>query len=56
MKQRKVKLVNVRHGVNDRSKFIYAELVDAESGNSLIWASLAYILEAIEKRNYRLVA
>jgi hypothetical protein len=53
---RKVVLYNVHHGKGERSCYIYAHLRDAETGELIISATLDYILEAVEKRDYLLVS
>lgn len=51
-------LTNIHHGdpAKGRGDYIYAELRDAKTHETIISATLDYILRAIEVRGYRLVA
>lgn len=48
-------LKDIYHGKGNRSTFIYATLVHAESGQMAISGTLDYILTAVAERGYILV-
>ena len=51
----KVRLTDVRHGKDKRSNIIYATLIEADTGDLVIAATLEYILNAVKTRGYVLV-
>ncbi len=52
---RNVRVTNIHRGSGARNKYIYAMLNDAETGESIISATLEYVLKAISEREYNLV-
>ena len=52
-----VYLTDVRHGsaTQDRDQIEYATLVNAVTGETLITATMSYIMAAIIRRNYMLI-
>lgn len=55
--RKEVRLENVHHGneATGRGNYIYARLVEADTGELVISATLDYILMAVKKHNYKLV-
>lgn len=51
----KVRITNMRQGKFERRKFLYADLVEAETGELMIAATLDYIIQAIADREYELI-
>ena len=47
----RAKITNVRHGVGRFSHVVYANLTD-EQGETLITATLEYIMRAVKDRQY----
>lgn len=53
--QRHVVIDHIHHGEGGRSDVIYARLIDAQTGECIISATIDYILRAVNSRNYKLV-
>ena len=53
--QTKYKIVNIRRGTGYNSQYLYAQLVNATTGEVVIAATLNYIQEKIAERDYVLV-
>ena len=53
--RKEVRLTDVRSGDGARSHFIYAKVVDAETGEMLISATVDYILQVAQHYGYKFV-